>query len=235
MLALDLHLWLTFRDLFRTVSRNLSLNSAGRASRSCYHAASLCLALPAAPAANSPPVVPEPHGLRDIMKRSNSQRTLRSSRSRRDFTRWANASDMPVHHGIAPASAYRRMDYQLSKKYHPDAPGGSSERFVQINDAYGVLGDEGKRCVPSPSSFGRLYDPGLLIMRYVGGSTIAPSTRPPRHPPHPILTPAPASTPPSLAPPRPSSVLVYPTSPTSEPPPATWRIRIHPLRPTDAA
>ncbi|CAD6588645.1 MAG: hypothetical protein TREMPRED_005115 [Tremellales sp. Tagirdzhanova-0007] len=35
--------------------------------------------------------------------------------------------------------------YELSKRYHPDAPGGSADRFHLINDAYGVLGDDGKR------------------------------------------------------------------------------------------
>jgi DnaJ-class molecular chaperone len=36
-------------------------------------------------------------------------------------------------------------DDQLSKKFHPDAPGGSAEKFHEINDAYGVLGDDKKR------------------------------------------------------------------------------------------
>jgi hypothetical protein len=34
---------------------------------------------------------------------------------------------------------------QLSKKYHPDAQGGSAAQFHQINDAYSVLGDDSKR------------------------------------------------------------------------------------------
>lgn len=38
-------------------------------------------------------------------------------------------------------SAYRK----LSKKYHPDMEGGDDEKFKQINEAYGVLGDEQKR------------------------------------------------------------------------------------------
>ncbi|WVR09751.1 hypothetical protein IAU60_006827 [Kwoniella sp. DSM 27419] len=35
--------------------------------------------------------------------------------------------------------------YELSKKYHPDAKGGDTAKFHEINDAYAVLGDEGKR------------------------------------------------------------------------------------------
>jgi len=36
---------------------------------------------------------------------------------------------------------------QLSKKTHPDTPGGSAEKFHEINEAYSVLGDEAKRWV----------------------------------------------------------------------------------------
>ncbi|RXK37651.1 hypothetical protein M231_05063 [Tremella mesenterica] len=35
--------------------------------------------------------------------------------------------------------------YALSKKHHPDAPGGDASKFHEINDAYATLGDEGKR------------------------------------------------------------------------------------------
>jgi DnaJ-class molecular chaperone len=35
----------------------------------------------------------------------------------------------------------------LSKKHHPDTPGGNKERFLEINDAYHTLGDEGRRYV----------------------------------------------------------------------------------------
>lgn len=38
-------------------------------------------------------------------------------------------------------SAYRKM----SKKYHPDMEGGDDEKFKKVNEAYSVLGDEGKR------------------------------------------------------------------------------------------
>ncbi|WVQ93996.1 hypothetical protein IAU59_001074 [Kwoniella sp. CBS 9459] len=35
--------------------------------------------------------------------------------------------------------------YELSKLYHPDAKGGDTAKFHEINDAYAVLGDESKR------------------------------------------------------------------------------------------
>jgi hypothetical protein len=38
-------------------------------------------------------------------------------------------------------------DHQLSKKHHPDTPGGSTAKFHEINDAYATLGDESKRSV----------------------------------------------------------------------------------------
>jgi len=36
---------------------------------------------------------------------------------------------------------------QLSKKHHPDAPGGNKDRFLEINDAYHTLGDDARRYV----------------------------------------------------------------------------------------
>jgi curved DNA-binding protein CbpA len=41
---------------------------------------------------------------------------------------------------VAPADSS-----QLSKKTHPDAPGGSADQFHQISEAYDVLGDDRKR------------------------------------------------------------------------------------------
>ncbi|KAK6904927.1 hypothetical protein I203_105746 [Kwoniella mangroviensis CBS 8507] len=35
--------------------------------------------------------------------------------------------------------------YELSKQYHPDAKGGDTAKFHEINDAYAVLGDDSKR------------------------------------------------------------------------------------------
>ncbi|KAK8845375.1 hypothetical protein IAR55_006088 [Kwoniella newhampshirensis] len=35
--------------------------------------------------------------------------------------------------------------YELSKQYHPDAKGGDTAKFHEINDAYATLGDESKR------------------------------------------------------------------------------------------
>ncbi|WWC85560.1 uncharacterized protein L201_000424 [Kwoniella dendrophila CBS 6074] len=35
--------------------------------------------------------------------------------------------------------------YELSKQYHPDAKGGDTAKFHEINDAYAVLGDDTKR------------------------------------------------------------------------------------------
>ncbi|WVF66381.1 hypothetical protein IAT40_001121 [Kwoniella sp. CBS 6097] len=35
--------------------------------------------------------------------------------------------------------------YELSKLYHPDAKGGDTAKFHEINDAYAVLGDDSKR------------------------------------------------------------------------------------------
>ena len=39
---------------------------------------------------------------------------------------------------------------QLSKKTHPDTPGGSSEKFHELNEAYSILGDDSKRLVVFP-------------------------------------------------------------------------------------
>ncbi|WWC67074.1 uncharacterized protein I206_100981 [Kwoniella pini CBS 10737] len=35
--------------------------------------------------------------------------------------------------------------YELSKQYHPDAKGGDTLKFHEINDAYAILGDDSKR------------------------------------------------------------------------------------------
>nr|XP_031863680.1 uncharacterized protein CI109_000932 [Kwoniella shandongensis]KAA5530752.1 hypothetical protein CI109_000932 [Kwoniella shandongensis] len=35
--------------------------------------------------------------------------------------------------------------YELSKQYHPDAKGGDTAKFHEINDAYATLGDDSKR------------------------------------------------------------------------------------------
>lgn len=41
---------------------------------------------------------------------------------------------------------------QLSKKHHPDAPGGSPEQFHVINDAYATLGDAASRAAYDSST-----------------------------------------------------------------------------------
>jgi len=43
---------------------------------------------------------------------------------------------------------------QLSKKHHPDAPGGDKDRFLEINDAYHTLGDDARRFVFKDPEFG---------------------------------------------------------------------------------
>ena len=48
----------------------------------------------------------------------------------------------------ADASAIKKAYRKLAKKYHPDSNEGNSqaaERFKEINEAYGILGDEDKR------------------------------------------------------------------------------------------
>jgi curved DNA-binding protein CbpA len=67
-------------------------------------------------------------------------------------------------------SAYRR----LAKEHHPDQTGGDSDRFRDIQEAYSVLVDFGKRHVPEndrpdpwvrvyPSQQPKPYEPEPLI------------------------------------------------------------------------
>lgn len=39
----------------------------------------------------------------------------------------------------------KKAHRKLATETHPDKPGGSEERFHEIGEAYGVLGDEDKR------------------------------------------------------------------------------------------
>ncbi len=48
--------------------------------------------------------------------------------------------------------AYRR----LAQKYHPDRPGGDEQKFKEINEAYQVLSDPGKRA--QYDRFGKTFD-----------------------------------------------------------------------------
>lgn len=41
--------------------------------------------------------------------------------------------------GLENKDAIKKKYLKLSKKYHPDMPEGSSERFQQINKAYKIL------------------------------------------------------------------------------------------------
>src|SRR3954468_4261116 len=48
----------------------------------------------------------------------------------------------------ADADTIKKAYRKLAKENHPDATGGDkrkTERFKEINEAYGVIGDEGKR------------------------------------------------------------------------------------------
>ncbi|KAK1926246.1 hypothetical protein DB88DRAFT_508353 [Papiliotrema laurentii] len=60
--------------------------------------------------------------------------------------------------------------YELSKKTHPDAPGGSADKFHAINEAYEILGDEAKR---------RQYDLSLSEPASGPGYTYQPGYNPP--------------------------------------------------------
>ncbi|BEI91525.1 uncharacterized protein CcaverHIS019_0403450 [Cutaneotrichosporon cavernicola] len=51
---------------------------------------------------------------------------------------------LKLPHNATKAQIKARF-YELSKKTHPDAPGGSSTAFHTINDAYAVLGDDAQR------------------------------------------------------------------------------------------
>ncbi|MBI2632843.1 MAG: molecular chaperone DnaJ [Parcubacteria group bacterium] len=39
----------------------------------------------------------------------------------------------------------KRAFYQLAQKYHPDKPGGSAEKFKEVNEAYQILSNQEKR------------------------------------------------------------------------------------------
>src|SRR5437773_9529665 len=48
----------------------------------------------------------------------------------------------------ADAESIKKRYRKLAKEYHPDATGGDkkkTERFKEVNEAYGILGDEKKR------------------------------------------------------------------------------------------
>src|SRR5256885_7946774 len=48
----------------------------------------------------------------------------------------------------ADANTIKKQYRKLAKENHPDATGGDkrkTERFKEVNEAYGVLGEEGKR------------------------------------------------------------------------------------------
>lgn len=83
---------------------------------------------------------------------------------------------------------------QLSKKHHPDAPGGSAAKFHEINDAYAILGDENKRYVQHSASHTVRGSARSSLMQSAsdtsGGSMTSPSR--PLDPTHPATQ---ASTP----------------------------------------
>ena len=39
----------------------------------------------------------------------------------------------------------KKAFYKLAHKYHPDKKGGNETKFKEVNEAYQVLSDEGKR------------------------------------------------------------------------------------------
>ncbi|KAL7418945.1 hypothetical protein Q5752_006629 [Cryptotrichosporon argae] len=76
-------------------------------------------------------------------------RALHASAARRARTDHYASLHLPRN---ATKQQVKARFYELSKKYHPDAAGGSADKFVTINDAYAILGDDDKR---------RTYDASL--------------------------------------------------------------------------
>jgi curved DNA-binding protein CbpA len=61
--------------------------------------------------------------------------------------------------------------YGLAKKYHPDVNKGSEEKFKEINQAYEVLGDDGKRKIYDESlRYGMNYQEHPGYEQYTRGS-----------------------------------------------------------------
>ena len=65
---------------------------------------------------------------------------------------------LEVDHGASQEDIKRKY-YELAKKYHPDGQNNTqnSQKFVKINEAYEVLGDEKKRKSYDNSFFSRQY------------------------------------------------------------------------------
>ncbi len=51
----------------------------------------------------------------------------------------------PFHSNLISMDSMTSQTIQLSKKAHPDIPGGDRAKFEQVAEAYSILGDDAKR------------------------------------------------------------------------------------------
>lgn len=77
------------------------------------------------------------------------------------------------HHPLKPPSTptsthSNQMHLQLSKKAHPDVPGGNRATFEKLSEAYSVLGDDSKRQVES-SSLRSFSSPSFFLFSFFPG------------------------------------------------------------------
>ncbi|WWC57857.1 uncharacterized protein I303_100392 [Kwoniella dejecticola CBS 10117] len=96
----------------------------------------------------SPPSCPR-SAYHSILRAHAGPSTLRSFHS--SSSRSARTHGNLSHYDVlslsknATKQQIKARFYELSKQYHPDAKGGDTSKFHEINDAYAVLGDDSKR------------------------------------------------------------------------------------------